>query len=74
MSDVKLGGVDVKLDALANGGQMEEWVPLRSPTHGVNWLFAQNALDIEIRVDVLAIRWGRQASLLRWTYQDPKVE
>jgi hypothetical protein len=49
MSDIKLGGADVKLDALANGGQMEEWVPLRSPTHGVNW-FARMRLTLRFEL------------------------
>jgi len=37
MSDFSLGEADVKLDALTSGGQMEEWVPLRSPKRGINW-------------------------------------
>ena len=45
ISDVELGGADAKLDALANGGQTEEWVPLRSSTHGVNW-FARMRLTL----------------------------
>ena len=49
MSDVKLGGADVKLDALANGAQTEEWVPLRSPTHGVNW-FARMRLTLRFEL------------------------
>lgn len=49
MSDITLGGADVKLDALANGGQMEEWVPLRSPKHGVNW-FARMRLTLRFEL------------------------
>merc|ERR1712008_117857 len=30
MSDLLLGGADIKLDALSSSGQLEEWVPLRS--------------------------------------------
>ena len=49
MSDITLGGADVKLDALANGGQMEEWVPLRSEKHGVNW-FARMRLTLRFEL------------------------
>jgi hypothetical protein len=37
MSDIFLGGADVKLDALASGGQLEEWVPLRAGSDGITW-------------------------------------
>ena len=37
MKDVPLGGADVRLDALTNDGQLEEWVPLKSEKDGVVW-------------------------------------
>jgi len=37
MSDLLLGDANVKLDALKSGGQLEEWVPLRSNKDGINW-------------------------------------
>ena len=37
MSDLLLGGANVKLDALNSGGQLEEWVPLRSNKDSITW-------------------------------------
>jgi len=37
MSEASLGAADVKLESLSSGGQMEEWVPLRSANDGINW-------------------------------------
>ena len=37
ITDNRLGSADVKLDALADGGHMEEWVPLRAGKDGVVW-------------------------------------
>lgn len=58
MSDIALGGADVKLDALASGGQMEEWVPLRatkqggSGTGGISW-FAR--IRLTLRFELLCL-------------------
>jgi hypothetical protein len=49
MSDIALGGADIKLDALTSGGQMEEWVPLRSQKHGINW-FARMRLTLRFEL------------------------
>jgi hypothetical protein len=53
MSDVFLGGADVKLDALDSGGQLEEWVPLKTETHGINW-FARIRLTLRFELMCLA--------------------
>ena len=52
MSDITLGGADVKLDALATGGQLEEWVPLRSDKHGILW-FAR--IRLTLRFELLCL-------------------
>jgi hypothetical protein len=58
MNDVALGDADVKLDGLANGGQMEEWVPLRSQKHGhsgsggISW-FAR--IRLTLRFELMCI-------------------
>lgn len=43
--DNPLGDADVKIDGLAAGGQLEEWVPLRTGKHGINW-FARIRLTL----------------------------
>jgi hypothetical protein len=53
MSDVLLGGADVKLDGLSSGGQLEEWVPLRTETNGINW-FARIRLTLRFELMCLA--------------------
>ena len=49
MSDSLLGGADVKLDGLTAGGQLEEWVPLKTETHGINW-FARIRLTLRFEL------------------------
>ena len=53
MSDVFLGGADVKLDGLSSGGQLEEWVPLRMETQGINW-FARIRLTLRFELMCLS--------------------
>jgi hypothetical protein len=53
MSDMFLCGADVKLDALDSGGQLEEWVPLKTETHGINW-FARIRLTLRFELMCLA--------------------
>jgi len=54
MSDIFLGGADVKLDALASGGQLEEWVPLRAAgSDGITW-FARIRLTLRFELMCLA--------------------
>lgn len=52
MSDNYLGGADVKLDGLGSGGQLEEWVPLKTENHGINW-FAR--IRLTLRFDLLCL-------------------
>mmetsp|Transcript_7519 Transcript_7519/g.10824 ORF Transcript_7519/g.10824 Transcript_7519/m.10824 type:complete len:753 (-) Transcript_7519:76-2334(-) len=54
MSDILLGGADVKLDGLKNNGQLEEWVPLRSPKDGINW-FARIRLTLRFELMCLPL-------------------
>lgn len=53
MSDTFLGGADVKLDGLSSGGQLEEWVPLKTETHGINW-FARIRLTLRFELMCLS--------------------
>jgi hypothetical protein len=53
MSDSLLGGADIKLDGLSAGGQLEEWVPLRTGNHGINW-FARIRLTLRFELMCLA--------------------
>jgi hypothetical protein len=53
MSDSLLGGADVKLDGLSAGGQLEEWVPLRTGTDGINW-FARIRLTLRFELMCLS--------------------
>lgn len=53
MSDTLLGGADVKLDGLSAGGQLEEWVPLKTEAHGINW-FARIRLTLRFELMCLA--------------------
>eukprot|EP00980_Cylindrotheca_fusiformis_P008934 scaffold1909_cov130-Cylindrotheca_fusiformis.AAC.1 len=52
MSDALLGGADVTLDGLSAGGQLEEWVPLRTGTDGINW-FAR--LRLTLRFELMCL-------------------
>ena len=47
--DNPLGDADVKIDGLAAGGQLEEWVPLRTGKHGINW-FARIRLTLRFEL------------------------
>mmetsp|Transcript_12235 Transcript_12235/g.28701 ORF Transcript_12235/g.28701 Transcript_12235/m.28701 type:complete len:510 (+) Transcript_12235:2-1531(+) len=53
MSDSYLGGADVKLDGLGSGGQLEEWVPLKTESQGINW-FARIRLTLRFELMCLA--------------------
>lgn len=53
MSDTFLGGADVKLDGLESGGQLEEWVPLKTESHGISW-FARIRLTLRFELMCLA--------------------
>ncbi|KAG7352754.1 RAVE protein 1 domain containing protein [Nitzschia inconspicua] len=53
MSDTYLGGADVKLDGLDSGGQLEEWVPLKTESHGINW-FTRIRLTLRFELMCLA--------------------
>lgn len=53
MSDTLLGGADVTLEGLSSGGQLEEWVPLRTETHGINW-FARIRLTLRFELMCLS--------------------
>ena len=37
MNDITLGGASIKLDGLSSGGQVEEWVPLKSVNNEITW-------------------------------------
>jgi len=52
MSDALLGGADVKLDGLSSGGQLEEWLPLRTGNDGINW-FAR--IRLTLRFELMCI-------------------
>jgi len=53
ITDNRLGSADVKLDALADGGHMEEWVPLRAGKDGVVW-FARLRISLKFKLMCLA--------------------
>ena len=55
MSDSYLGGADIKLNSLSYGGQLEEWVPLRTEAAGINW-FARIRLTLRFELMCLASR------------------
>lgn len=52
MSDVELGGADVSIESLGSGGQIEEWVPLRSGKDGITW-FAR--IRLSLRFELLCL-------------------
>ena len=37
MNDIILGGASINLDGLSSGGQVEEWVPLKSTNNEITW-------------------------------------
>ena len=51
--DNPLGDADVKIDGLAAGGQLEEWVPLRTGKHNIHW-FARIRLTLRFELMCLA--------------------
>jgi hypothetical protein len=53
MSDSYLGGADIKLNGLGSGGQLEEWVPLKTETNDINW-FARIRLTLRFELMCLA--------------------
>lgn len=87
MSDIALGGADVRLDALATGGQIEEWVPLRSEKHGIQW-FARIRLTLRFELMCLpsqehdctilppsvGLRKIQHLSKMGGTHEDSKVK
>ena len=55
MTSSALGGADVSLDSLSTSGQLEEWVPLRSPKDDITW-FARLRLTLRFELMCLASR------------------
>ena len=53
--DHALGTADVDMDGLFAGGQVEEWVPLRSEKHGIHW-FTRIRLTLRFELMCLASR------------------
>ena len=51
--DHALGTADIRMDGLWAGGQLEEWVPLRSDKHGITW-FARVRLTLRFELMCLA--------------------
>jgi hypothetical protein len=52
MSDIALGGADVRFDGLSTDGQVEEWVPLRSANDEITW-FAR--IRLMLRFELMCI-------------------
>jgi hypothetical protein len=61
MSDTLLGGADVKLNGLSSGGQLEEWVPLRTEAQGINW-FARIRLTLRFELMCLSQPAGTEGA------------
>ena len=57
-----LGGADVKLNGLGSGGQLEEWVPLKTETQGINW-FARIRLTLRFELMCLASKNDSDSNL-----------
>ena len=53
--DNALGTADIRTDGLWAGGQLEEWVPLRSEKHGISW-FARVRLTLRFELMCLATK------------------
>lgn len=47
--DNLLGDADINIGGLSAGGQLEEWVPLQSGKHGINW-FARIRLTLRFEL------------------------
>lgn len=60
MSDLLLGGANIKLDGLSSGGQLEEWVPLSSNKEVINW-FARIRITLRFELMCLDIEEPKQA-------------
>jgi RAVE protein 1 C terminal len=61
LADHSLGTADVNMDGLsADGGPMEEWVPLRSEKHGITW-FARIRLTLRFELMCLAAASRRES-------------
>jgi hypothetical protein len=60
--DHSLGTADVRVDGLWAGGQLEEWVPLRSDKHGISW-FARIRLTLRFELMCLATGMGDDSDL-----------
>lgn len=53
--DYALGTADIRMDGLWAGGQLEEWVPLRSDKHGISW-FAR--IRLTLRFELMCLSSG----------------
>lgn len=53
LADHSLGTADISTDGLGAGGQLEEWVPLRSEKRGITW-FARIRLTLRFELMCLA--------------------
>jgi hypothetical protein len=53
LADHSLGTADISTDSLSAGGQVEEWVPLRSEKRGITW-FARIRLTLRFELMCLA--------------------
>jgi len=59
MSDTYLGGADVQLNGLSSGGQLEEWVPLKTNKQSINW-FAR--IRLTLRFELMCLGSTNQSS------------
>ncbi len=62
MSDSFLGEADIQLNGLSSGGQLEEWVPLKTDAQGINW-FARVRLTLRFEIMCLASKNQSPTSL-----------
>ena len=58
--DNPLGNADIKIGDLAAGGQLEEWVPLQTGKHGINW-FAR--IRLTLRFELMCLSRGPPKAL-----------
>lgn len=59
--DNPLGNADIKIGGLAAGGQLEEWVPLQTGKHGINW-FAR--IRLTLRFELMCLSRGPPKDLV----------
>ncbi len=59
MSDIALGGADVRFDGLSTDSQVEEWVPLRSTNDEITWFVR---IRLMLRFELMCID-GETSSL-----------